>query len=394
MTSVLPRDLLRRIVTSLLVAEIGRARGNPGGGRWYDEEEAAWRDEAPLSVGGVPLDSLEIVHATAALHEMFALDRLDRAQARGGAATVGAWIDSIATVLAHDDATVTVHTSGSTGRPKPCVHALSALQAEAAGFAAMLPPTRRIVALVPAHHLYGMIWTVLLPAALGVPVVTASVATLPRLDTGDLIVAVPDQWQALARLIRHWPMGVSGVSAAAPLEDVVAEDVLASGLERLLDVYGASETGGIALREAPGGRYRLLPHWRFGDPQDADTVTLVDRDGRRVVLPDRLAVADDGSFTVLGRRDGAVQVGGVNVWPDHVANVLRGYPGVADCAVRRGAHGRLKAFIVPVERRDGAALLERLEATVQLRLPVEHRPTHFTAGPALPRDALGKIGDW
>jgi 4-coumarate--CoA ligase len=258
----------------------------------------------------------------------------------------------------------------------------------------MLSSVKRVIALVPAHHIYGLIWTALVPANLGVPVIAASASTIPRLEDGDLIVAVPDQWRAILRSRRRWPPHVRGVSAGAPLDDTLAADLLAAGLQTIYDVYGASETGGIAIREAPHASYVLLPRWRFASPIEAEVSVIVNRDGREIPLPDRLEIEADHRFTVLGRRDGAVQVGGVNIWPEQVATVLRTCPGVEDVGVRLNDHHRLKAFVVPAALEDETELLGRLRQHA-LRLPrAEERPTSYSFGTALPRNKLGKACDW
>ena len=390
------RTALRRIVASLIADETNRSRGQIGGsvGPARCEDPAAWDDDRAPSVGGLPLDSLETVNAGAALYEMFGLEAVEQDARRGAPTTVGHWIDDISAVLRRDDPSLTVMTSGSTGRAKPCIHAIADLQAEAAYFATVLPSVRRVVALVPAHHIYGLIWTALLPDRLGVPVIAASVLALPRLEAGDLIVAVPDHWGALVRTIRRWPAGVCGISAGAPLGDALAGDLRSAGLDRLCDVYGASETGGIALRDAPDAPYRLLPRWQFATPINGEEAVIIAASGREVLLPDRLAIALDHSFAVEGRRDGAVQVGGVNVWPEQVAAVLGRHAGVAECSVRLGERNRLKAFVVPACPGDEDVLLVQISEYVQRVLLPEQRPTAYAFGATLPRNAVGKVCDW
>ncbi|QXQ07831.1 AMP-binding protein [Sphingosinicellaceae bacterium] len=392
MAPAIERETLRRIVASLVATEIGRGRNLDPVGR--AEDPAAWTDEEALSVGSIVLDSLETMYAAAAVHEMFGSDNAEEDHPRRSPVTVGEWLDDISLAQSRENARLTVMTSGSTGRPKPCVHAVTDLQDEAAYFCERLPSIKRVVALVPAHHIYGLIWTALLPARLGIPVISASAANLPRLQDEDLIVAVPDQWVAILRSRICWPLKVCGVSAGAPLDDRVASELLGAGLHHLYDVYGSSETGGIAVREAPNAAYVLLPRWRFASPPGAATSVLIDRLGRGVQLPDHLAIKGDASFTVLGRRDGAVQVGGLNVWTEYVASVLRRCPGVADITVRLGDHGRLKAFIVPAEAGDETALLDGLRRHAMRLLTSEQRPTSFSFGVTAPRNILGKRCDW
>lgn len=67
-------------------------------------------------------------------------------------------------------------------------------------------------------------------------------------------------------------------------------------------------------------------------------------------VQDELVWEDSRHFLPQGRRDEVVQVGGRNVSPAHVAQVLRRHPRVRDASVRlmRPDEGlRLKAFVVP-----------------------------------------------
>jgi acyl-CoA synthetase (AMP-forming)/AMP-acid ligase II len=103
------------------------------------------------------------------------------------------------------------------------------------------------------------------------------------------------------------------------------------------------------------------------------------------------------TFVPVGRRDDAVQVGGVNVYPAQVAALLKRHPGVSDACVRlmRADEGqRLKAFVVAVEPDAAASLPDQLASWVSQRLPPAARPVSFMVGAALPLSRQGKLTDW
>ena len=356
-----------------------------------DAAKDEWALSTPIGDNGLGLDSMEQLGALGALAEAFDLD--DSLLSDTPPQSVGAWVDWVMQAHVAGDGRMTVATSGSTGSPRPCVHDIDDLLGEAAFLATQFVGRRRVVALVPAHHLYGIIWTALLPDALGVPVVVRAIGAPLGLTAGDLVVAVPEQWQALLRLIRRFPTDVIGVSSAGALNDRVAAGLLTSGLARLVEIYGSSETGGIAMRDVPASAYDLLPRWQLSKHGNEDW-RLVDRHGRLWDLPDHVERIDSSTLRPLGRRDGAIQVGGHNVWPERVALTLRTVDGVADVAVRLHAHGRLKAFVVLHPDRDPARLLERNEHVMVTRLADHERPRSFRFGPALPRNAMGKLEDW
>ena len=90
--------------------------------------------------------------------------------------TLGEWTHIAQTSLSRFSARLTFRTSGSTGVAKSCSHQLDALWQEVREIAPLLKGTRRIFSAVPRHHIYGFLFTMLLPAALG-------------LDAGDVIDA-------------------------------------------------------------------------------------------------------------------------------------------------------------------------------------------------------------
>lgn len=378
----LPRRAVLRIACAVVAAEVERQRDARFG-------TTTWTEEMPIGDDGVGLDSLERLGALGALAETFDLD--DGVLSKDPPRTVGGWIDWVMRGQA-SRGRITVRTSGSTGTPRSCSHATADLLDEATFLAARFAGRRRVVALVPAHHLYGMIWTALLPSVLDVPVVVRSIGSALGLVAGDLVVAVPDQWQAMLRLTHEFPADIIGVSSAGSLPETLGTHLLAAGLDRLVDVYGASETSAIAMRDVPAAQYDLLPRWRL--TADGDDWRLVDRNGTIADLPDHVERTGERSLRPIGRRDGAVQVAGHNVWPAHVERTLGAVDGVAEVAVRLGANGRLKAFVVPRTGHDADALRAVLDRFVAARLTEQERPKTFRFGAALPRNAMGKMEDW
>ena len=386
MTGGLSRTVLRRIVAGVVAAEVGRLNGGSG----HRLPKGEWPDDMLIGEEGLDLDSLEYLGAMGALADMF-----DGAETTLGSAaprTVGDWIDWVGPATARPDATLTVATSGSTGTARRTSHSIPGLLAEAEFFATQFRDCTRVLAFVPGHHLYGLIWTALLPAALDAPALPGELGTDLGLQPGDLIVAVPDQWKVLLRLCRTFPEGVAGVSSGGQLPDELGPALRSAGLGRLVDIYGASETGAIGMREIPNAVFELVPRWHF-DSVDG-TLALVDQQGRHEPLPDHIERVGPRSFRPLGRRDGAVQVGGLNVWPAQVATILQTCPGVAEVAVRLNADGRLKAFVVPELSGDIDALRNALVRFAAGHLPVQERPKRFNFGAALPRNGMGKLQDW
>jgi long-chain acyl-CoA synthetase len=416
---------LQRFVTDVLAAELALARpGRP-------PRAAPWPLELDF-VRDLGADSLELQGMGAALAEALDLRAAGIDERLLARPCLGDWLDAARAGLHARASRVRFRTSGSAGSPKRCTHALDTLWQETLELARLVPGAMRVLSAVPSHHIYGFLFTVLLPRALGIDEVVdlrlASPAlALGQARAGDLIVAFPGWWETLVRLGPAFGPAVVGVSSGAPCPDALAQALEAAGL-RLLQVYGSSETAGVGWRDRAVAGFTLLPYWRRvggnGDVADAADAAeaacelirrLPDGSEARHRLQDKIAWQDERRFLPAGRTDEAVQVGGVNVFPAYVADVLKMHPRVLDATVRpmRPDEGRrLKAFVVPrpapgssvaasfgagdegAGALHAAALGDELAAWLAARLSAPECPAAFTFGARLPRQASGKPADW
>jgi fatty-acyl-CoA synthase len=118
-----------------------------------------------------------------------------------------------------------------------------------------------------------------------------------------------------------------------------------------------------------------------------------DRLGKLVSTGDMGQLDGDGRLTVLGRDDDMVVIGGENVYPNQVEDVLHAHPSVADVAVvdvpdeEWGA--RLVAHVVAA---DGAQPDEKeLQALVKDKLAKFAVPREVRSIDELPRNSTGKV---
>ena len=399
-------DSVRSLLNDLIAAELSRLRpGLPPGQRPGPD-----REPAP-DLDDLGLDSLERLDLATTVAVQFHLSETGLDRALLAQARLGDWTAIILESRRRWDQAISFQTSGSTGRPRMHPHALALLVEEIDWFAERLAGHRRLLLAAPRHHIYGFLFGLMLSARLDLPVLDVRdrppTGVLTSAQPGDLLIAHP----AFLELARRGPgriaPGVSLVTSTAPCPPELWLDLVSAGCDRILEVYGASETAGIAVRTVAAAPFALLPHWARareatgGEPAGSTTL-LVRRDGKggllERALPDAVAWLDDRHFRVLGRQDGAVQVGGVNVYPERVRACLRAHPEVAAAAVRLGGPaqgGRLKAFVVPAaDCQDPAGLPARLAAWLADRLTPAEQPRAITLGAQLPRSRLGKPQDW
>jgi long-chain acyl-CoA synthetase len=303
----------------------------------------------------------------------------------------------------------TFTTSGSTGKPAFWKHEetwlaqevdfwVTKLQAEA-------PSRTRVVACVPQCHLYGFIWSVLLPKAMGLPVLVLTPEQLlpSKLSAGDLVIANPSIWKAWSELEVTWANDIVGISSTAPFEAQVSQSLKSKNIP-VVDVYGSTENAGIAWRFTEQSAYQLIDYYHFELPTEDATgeptrLIRLCPDGLHRAYPvlDRLALTNLREFSVLGRKDNVTQVNGFNVSIDWVVAGLAQQTNVANCAVRKmnPAEGDyLKAFIAAEITTDTAALERELTYWSNQNLPDPARPRHWSFGTTLPRNEMGKMSDW
>ncbi len=367
--------------------------------------------EVPVAemLQGTPVDSALVAER---LTTMFQCPEVARTLVPG--ATAAAWAQRVYDVWSRDPATITFVTSGSTGVPTAQPQSTALLLQESQEHCRVFTQgCRRVVSAVPAHHVYGFLFTILLPRTSGLP----SLFPMPfpsqtfagQLRSDDLVIAFPLFWEGLLKLGVAFPPAVRGVTSTAPCPPAVLKSLMDAGLATIFNIYGSSETGGLGYHTKPDEPLTLFAFWQrdkglpvpCGSEQDVAMIARCLPGGgtdQPIQMPDNVAWLSDTMFRVLGRRDKLVQVGGINVSLANTAQCLRSHPMVKDCAVRlmRAEEGnRLKCFIVPQEAcGECKALRTELASLCRTRLRPAERPKRYSFGDSLPVNNLGKHCDW
>jgi 4-coumarate--CoA ligase (photoactive yellow protein activation family) len=419
------RPLIRQLLCDILIDELAHLRpGHRGLADLFHDclakGQGAALDALPLDdraadgPRALALDSMELLSIAGAVSQRFGLDLLGIDDYLLARRRFGDWIDLIIhgreKLAGTADDSMVFFSSGSTGTPKPVRHRLDDLRVEIDGLIQGMGAPRRILALVPSHHIYGFIFTIL-GAARAFPAAPSSdhdgdalhrldlrrqtpAALARQVQAGDWIIAHPGFWRLAAPRLGAMPQAVA-ISSTAPLDRDVAAQIMASGL-RGYEIYGSTETAGLGLRRMDEPSFRLMAGWQRSAGED----DIRRADGRVADVQDHLIWDEDGRFRPNGRRDEAIQVLGINVYPVEIARFIETHPRVSKAAVRlmRPDEGdRLKAFVVPVDDPDPRSaenLGEDLMHWCAQKLAPAQCPRSFKMGPALPRTGMGKIMDW
>ncbi len=320
---------------------------------------------------------------------------------------VGDLVHDVHGLWAQSERYIAFYTSGSTGKPKPCLHKEDHVRQEISSIAPYVSGQTSALVTVPLHHMYGFTFGLLLPMALGVslrsvPLLPAAVAT--QMQEGDLVVGIPLLWSRFmeSNAFRHITAPKSSLcllTATSPTPPQVLSAFYEQGF-LLREFYGASEMGAVGCRPYAGKSFSLLGHLaRAEHGQSTEKLCRTLPCGQEVEydLLDHIDWHSERTFVHSRRRDKAVQVGGVNVFPDHVQKLLQEQEGVKECYVRlmRFEEGaRLKAFVVPEAGYDIQVLRKTLSAWSRKHLGEAQRLGSYTFGEDIPRGALGKPSDW
>ena len=297
-----------------------------------------------------------------------------------------------------------VFTSGSTGTPMPYKKTWGLLSRCVQNGAPRLGladgRSHALVGTVPGQHMYGFESTVLLALLSGNALsaerpfypadVAAAVSQVPR---PRVLVTTPIHLRTLLTSEIEFPPVDLVMSATAPLSRELAREVEERYQAPLLEIYGSTETGQIALRRtAQTAAWRLWPgvHLSIADDQAFAQGGHVEQ---LTPLCDVIEITGKEEFLLHGRTADLVNVAGKRSSFGYLNAQLNAIPGVIDGAFflreeMTGSTGvtRLGAVVV-APGLTAAALSEQLR---QLIDPV-FLPRPLLIVDELPRNATGKL---
>ena len=291
--------------------------------------------------------------------------------------------------LNQNSAKLRFFTSGSQSKPKAVMHSLDSLLAEAAVWQKHLSIPDTVLVAIPQHHIYGFIWSVLMPKLWGATVIDIRSRLLNQLpDIGTaLLVAVPAQVPVFNTVEMTQRDKMSIVLSAAPYEFEGLKHLKNMGFDQVWHIYGSTETGGMGFRNQQTPLYQLRDDLVYRSQQLWAGET-------QLPLQDKLVFNDDRQFSVGGRLDGQIQINGYNVDTQCLLDGLKKMELVVDAAVRvttdETTHQkRIKAFIV-AKLKDH----ERVIGAILRQYGQYLFAQNVTVGNALPRNGMGKLADW
>lgn len=342
----------------------------------------------------------------------FAGDLPDGVRAGDSAAAAGAGMHA----LDLDACALVLFTSGSTGEPAAIRKSLRQLDAEVDALDAVFGPLvgggAVVHGTVSHQHIYGLLFRILWPLSSRRAFSPGRIAYNEQLTTLGpspiVLVASPAHLKRLPET-QDWQPLASGLravfSSGGPLPVDAALVVKRLWGQAAIEVFGSTETGGIAWRRGDGSRapWHPLPgvEWRVQDG-------LLDVRSPHLPLSewwsssDRAHDAGDGRFELLGRADRIVKLEERRISLDAIQARLQDSELLDEVRVVALPGHRILLAVAAVPSADGQALLDadgRPALAAMLRSWLDGHcdpialPRRWRFVEALPVDARGKTGE-
>ena len=341
---------------------------------------------------------------------------------------------------AGEDVAVILYTSGTSGRPKGVMLTYRNLESnvEAAMEYARFSGADTFLGVLPQFHSFGLTPLTLLPMRVGATVIYSArfvprkIVRLIRKHQPQIVMAVPSMYGALLSVKKASAEDFASIrfaiSGGEPLPQVTFETFRDRFGVTIHEGYGLTETAPISNWSTPWASKRhsvgkAIPGVGIIIVDDHDQVLPADAEGEILItgpnimkgyykLPEQTQAVftningkrffrtgdigrqdDEGFLFITGRKKEMLIIGGENVFPREIEEVLNRHDAVQDSAVIGKSDGmRGEVPIAFVELVDGAVFDAAemrnwcRESLAQFKVPREIRVMD-----ALPRNPTGKI---
>lgn len=305
-----------------------------------------------------------------------------------------------------DEPFLWLYTGGSTGAPKLWPKTPRNIIGEVLNLKSVFAINEKDIFLstVMPLHIYGLLFSVLLPFVSGariagdIPYFPREIITTAARTRCTIFVGSPVHYRALSTS----PFSLSNLklafSSGGFLEKAHSVYFTRATGAGVVEVYGSTETGGIALRCQAEGEFAWRPfscvRWRIAGKRLSVSSPFLSPNVRKnkkgfFTTGDRAADSGDGTFVLQGRTDGIVKIGGKRVDLMAIEQKIKSLSSIMDAWVlslpsKAGRENEIAALVVT---EAGLPYLRKAFARV---LEPTHMPRLIVGITALPLTPSGK----
>lgn len=237
-------------------------------------------------------------------------------------------------VLNADETRILMYTSGSTGKPKAVPQRMTEFEADNAFIISKWAKeftSRKLVTTVSQHHIYGFLFGSSLPFTLGVPFRRTRVTFPEEFETLNdeeyMIIATPAFLKRTIEVEEKLPLKNPWIftSGGACTPEVASRTETVFGFCPL-EVYGSTETSGIAYRQQNKDGLKFTPFdnaklW-LGDDGCLRIISPYIKNPEGFATADLAEFFEDGRFLLKGRSDSIVKIEEKRISTTEVENRL------------------------------------------------------------------------
>ncbi len=242
-----------------------------------------------------------------------------------------------------------IFTGGSTGRPQIWGKTGENIFSESLFLASCFEVTAQdcIMATIPPYHIYGLLFSVVLPLVSSASVINKTpsfpneIVLVAKKEKVTIMASVPAHYRVLRDAKKNMSLRLA-FSSAGMLDAADNDAFCRNNKMGVIEVYGSTETGGVAMRNRWCGADLFSPFptidWKIVAGRLAvrspyiSPDLVVDEEGF-FIAGDRAEARGINQFSLKGRADTVTKVGGKRVDLEEIRFLIKKAPGVSDCVV-------------------------------------------------------------
>ncbi len=300
-----------------------------------------------------------------------------------------------------------IFTGGSTGTPQVWSKTGANLFGEGIFLAKRFAVSEDdcILATIPPYHIYGLLFSVILPLVSSATVISATpsfpneIDFIAEMHKVSILASVPVHY----RILRDRKMSLRLAFSSAGMLDI--EDNSLFSLENsngIVEVYGSTETGGIATRNRSLGEEFFTPfatiNWKITDSRLAVHSPFISPelpvdDAGFFTTSDRVEARGTKQFALQGRTDTVTKVGGKRVDLQEISLLIKQEQGVTDCVVMALPEAGGREHCIGVVIQGDAANTKTIKQKLANSLEPYAQPRRIIKVKGIPTTNNGKY-DW
>ena len=245
---------------------------------------------------------------------------------------------------------IKLFTSGSSGEPQLISKALHQLVTEVATLESTWPHldlSSITLSTVSHQHIYGLLFSILWPLSAGRPISQKTCLYSEDIHrcvlrcSSTLLVSSPSHLSRLSSQLDWQPVKAklqTVFSSTGPLSKTVSEQASKLLGPAIQEIYGSTETGGIATRSQAQKTTALWQPFSGIHIQQIDDKTIELQsphlpNDQPFYLPEKIKQHDDGRFELMGRTDRIAKIEGKRVSLSQMEKELVKHPWVEDARI-------------------------------------------------------------